>query len=230
MAEYIPIIVGSSVAAIVTGFIVVQNWRNIVRLLKGKTIAVLGARGVGKTHLISFLSKGSIPREYIQTLAPVKFSGKKFKLEDLSLKLQDMVDVPGDQVAYGVWKEVFDNADLVFYLFRVDKVKNNETSEINRIISDAKQINLWLEEKKKDTPRVLLIGTFCDQDQEYKESSPATKGTYQDKIMKLVKIKQLVNYINPEWWILGSMEDLLSTEELVARILKALQTLKQSMR
>lgn len=225
MAAYIPYVAGSLVA-LATGFIVVQNWRKIVRLLKGKKIAVLGSRGVGKTHMITFLSTGSVPQEYFQTLAPTKIIGRKFNLGDLDFRFQETIDVPGDQAAYGVWKKLFDDADLVFYLFRVDKIKNGDISEINRVTKDAKQIKLWIEEKKKDHPVVLLIGTFCDKDPEYKESSHSTKGTYQDRFMELTKVKQIIHYINPEWWVLGSMESLESTEELAVQILMTIQGLK----
>jgi len=34
------------------------NWDGIMLMLKGKRVSVLGARGVGKTHLVQFLSKG----------------------------------------------------------------------------------------------------------------------------------------------------------------------------
>ncbi len=47
------------------------KWDDIQMALKGKRLAVLGARG-GKTHLVKFLTTGSIPAEYKQTVAPEK--------------------------------------------------------------------------------------------------------------------------------------------------------------
>jgi len=227
MADYLPVIIGSGLFALATSIIIARNWKKIVRLLKGKQIAVLGARGVGKTHLITFLSKGSIPREYFQTLAPAKVSGRTFYLGDLKLQFRETIDVPGDQAAYGIWKKMFNEADLVFYLFRADKIKLGDVSEISRIKKDAEQIKLWMNDKKKDYPTVLLIGTFCDKDPEYISLTPSTRGTYQDKFMKLERVKQIVNFVNPEWWIFGSMENLQSTEEIAARIFKAIQALRR---
>lgn len=224
MAEYLYYWI---VGTVVGGVLITLNWRGIVRVLKGKKVAVLGERGVGKTHLTKFLSEGSISQEYFQTLAPTKISGRRFDLRELKLKLRETIDVPGDEVAYGVWKNLFDDADLVFYVFRVDKIKSGDLNTINRIKKDAKQIRLWIEEKKRNFPTVLAIGTFCDYDPEYIRLTPANFGTYQSNFLQLDVMKQVVQNINAEWWVLGSMKDIQSTELLAYRIFKSIQGLKK---
>ncbi len=62
-------IVIAAVSAL-AGTTIALNWDNILIALKGKKLAVLGARGVGKTHIIKFLSSGSIPAEYKQDRCP----------------------------------------------------------------------------------------------------------------------------------------------------------------
>ena len=59
--------IGIAVVTALVGTTIVK-WDAIVIALQGKKLAVLGERGVGKTHLISFLTSGSLPAEYKQTL------------------------------------------------------------------------------------------------------------------------------------------------------------------
>ncbi len=59
MAIWIPILIG--LGLLIGGTAIALSWDDIVISLKGKKLAVLGARGVGKTHLLKFLSTGSIP-------------------------------------------------------------------------------------------------------------------------------------------------------------------------
>jgi hypothetical protein len=77
------------------------NWDAVLMAWKGKRLAVLGARGVGKTHLIKFLTSGTIPAEYKQTVAPEKASARRFALGDLDLKVKDTLDVSGDKARAG---------------------------------------------------------------------------------------------------------------------------------
>src|SRR5262249_21203756 len=92
--------IGIGVVSLLVGTTIAVKWDDIVVALKGKKLAVLGARGVGKTHLITFLSSGSIPAEYKQTIAPQKASSRRFQLKDLDLKMKDTLDVSGDKAAY----------------------------------------------------------------------------------------------------------------------------------
>lgn len=213
--------------ALASGYAIYRNWRKIVSLLKGKKIAVLGAQGVGKTHLITFLTSGVITEEYIQTLAPTSVQGRKFDLRELSLKFRETIDVPGGQVAYAVWKDLFDDADLVFYLFRVDKIKSGDPETIRRIQQDTRQIRQWIDEKKRDHPTVIAIGTFCDFDPDYRSLTLSTKGNYQESFMRLDVIRQVVRNINAEWWVLGSMENIINTEDLAYRLFNTIKALRK---
>lgn len=216
-------------AAAVSGYAIYRNWRKIVRLFRGKKVAVLGKRGVGKSRLIEYLTNGTVhaTEKYKQTLAPVEAKGRKFDIRDLQLKLRETLEVPGSTDAYKVWKDLFDDSDLVFYLFRVDQIRKNDAEAVQRIVEDTKQIRQWIDEKKRDCPTVIIIGTFCDQDPEYMEQTPSTIGNYQDRFMKTDVIKTAVRYLNAEWWILGSMLNLESTEDLAYRVFDAAKSLRK---
>src|SRR5688500_16048996 len=108
------ILIGIGVASLLIG--TAAGWDDIVLMLKGKKFAVLGARRVGKTSLTTFLSSGSIPAEYEQTLAPKKASARRFPLKDLDLKVKDTLEVSGDKAAYAEWKELHDQSHVVLYL------------------------------------------------------------------------------------------------------------------
>lgn len=92
------LLIAAGVASFLVGTTIVVKWDDIVIALKGKRLAVLGTRGVGKTHLVKFLATGSIPADYKQTVAPEKTSSRRFKLGDLDLKVKDSLDVSGDNV------------------------------------------------------------------------------------------------------------------------------------
>ena len=85
------------VVSLLVGTTIAVKWDDIVVALKGKRLAVFRAPIIGKTHLIKFLSSGSIPTEYKQTVAPKKASSRRFQLKDLNLKVKDTLDVSGGQ-------------------------------------------------------------------------------------------------------------------------------------
>lgn len=229
---YVPYGLGL-VAVAIAIYAIYRNWRKIVSLLKGKKIAVLGALGVGKTSLIRFLSTRTITGVYIPTLGAEPVKGVKLNLRDLQLKFRETSDVSGSDLAYGLWEDLFNDADLVFYLFRVDQVKSGNTETIMRILQDAKQIRQWIDGKKKDSPTVLAIGTFCDLDPEYKNLSPSSMGRYQDGFMRLEVMREIVRYIDAKWWVLGSMKDAdnpddsRNAEDLAYRIFNTLKGLRK---
>ena len=63
----IPIVIALTVG-FAGGAVASSNWENITYALKGKKIAVLGARAVGKTTLLTYMEKGILMERYKQTL------------------------------------------------------------------------------------------------------------------------------------------------------------------
>ena len=217
----IPIIIAAiSVLISVAATIATAAWDDIVIALKGKRLAVLGARGVGKTHLVKFLTTGSIPAEYKQTVAPEKASARRFYLKDLDLKLKETLDVSGDKAAYAEWKELHDEADVVFYLLRADRLIAGDCDVESRVRNDLRHISGWLE-ARSSRPRFFIIGTHCDLDAEFLSTSSDKIGDYVDKFRRLPIVSELVARAGGAQQtkvILGSMKTVQDTEALVYQV------------
>jgi hypothetical protein len=206
--------------------VIALNWDKIVLALKGKKIAVLGARGVGKTHLIRFLSTGSIPAAYKQTVAPEKASARRFQLCELDLKLKKTLDLSGDKAAYAEWKELHDSSDVVLYLLRADRLMVADAEVEARVRADLRHIGGWLEASSK-RPRFFIVGTHCDLDSEFSGIPPDREGDYVDKFQRLPVMTELVargGGAHLVKVVLGSMKKLEDTEVLVYRLFNQVLT------
>lgn len=212
--------IGIGVVSFLVGTTIVVKWDDIVVALKGKRLAVLGARGVGKTHLVKFLTTGSIPAEYKQTVAPEKASARRFQLKDLDLKVKDSLDVSGDKAAYAEWKELHDQADVVFYLLRADRLIAGDPDIESRVRDDMRHIGGWLE-ARSTRPRLFIIGTHCDFDPEFQSTSTDKVGDYIDKFRRLPIVAELVaraGGAHQAKVVLGSMKSVQDTEALVYQV------------
>lgn len=219
----IPIVaiwIAVAVATVLAGTTIAIKWDDILVKLKGKRLAVLGARGVGKTHLVKFLSTGSIPAEYKQTVAPEKVSSRRFQLKELDLKVKESLDVSGDKAAYGEWKELHDQADVIFYLLRADRLIAGDPDAEERVRDDFKHIGGWLE-ARNPRPRFFIIGTHCDFDAEFRSTSADKIGDYVDNFRRLPIVTELVVRAGGGQQakvVLGSMKTIHDTEALVYQV------------
>ncbi len=220
----IPVIVAvwivAGVTTLLVGTTIAVKWDDILIRLKGKRLAVLGARGVGKTHFVKFLTTGSIPSEYKQTVAPEKASARRIQLKELDLKVKDMLDVSGDKSAYSEWKELHDQADIVFYVLRADQLIAGDHDVEIRVRDDLRHISGWLEARKQ-RPRFFIIGTHCDFDAEFRSTSPDKIGDYVDKFRRLPIVAELVARAGGAQQakvVLGSMKTVQDTEALVYQV------------
>ncbi|MYM98739.1 GTPase domain-containing protein [Duganella vulcania] len=214
------IFVAIGAVSLLLGTTIAVKWDDIVVALKGKRLAVLGARDVGKTHLVKFLTTGSIPAEYKQTVAPEKASGRRFQLSDLNLKVKDLLDVSGDKAAYGEWMEQVDQADVVFYLLRADRLIVGDPAVEARVRGDVKHIGDWLESRDR-RPGVFIIGTHCDFDSEFVGTLDDKMGDYVDKFRQLPIVVELVARAGGAQRVkvvLGSMKTIQYTEALVYQV------------
>ena len=109
-------------------------------IVSGKKLAILGARGVGKTHLLTFLTTGSIPESY-------KHRRESKGRRSLSLKIGDL---PGGPETYAEWKEIFGEAYLI------DKLMEHDAEAENRVRRDMRR---WLKDRR---PPFFIIGTHGD--------------------------------------------------------------------
>lgn len=216
MPFWIPTII--AVIALAAATTIALNWDDIIIWWKGKKLAILGARGVGKTTLIRFLTTGSIPESYKQTIRPENAKGRRFQLRSLNLKIKDTRDLPGGPDAYAEWKAIFDEADVVFYLLRIDKLMERDTEAENRVRRDMKQIEGWLKERPP-SPLLFIIGTHGDLANPDLTTIPENeRGDYEDRIRALPIIQECVQRTgggHNTKIVLGSLKSRGETEALV---------------
>jgi GTPase SAR1 family protein len=199
-----------------------KAWDYIVIALRGKKIAVLGARGVGKTHLVKFLTTGKIPAEYKQTVAPEKAPSHRFSLKDLDIKVKETLDLSGDKAAYAEWKQLVNKADVVFYLLRADRLIAGDRDVEERVRADLKHIGDWLEQRRPRPP-FFIIGTHCDLDAEFQRTSKNKRGDYVDKFHRLPIVSELLARAGGAQQakvFLGSMKTVEDTAALVYKVFK----------
>ncbi len=208
------------VSALVGGATLAAYWDDLLIAFKGKKLAILGARGVGKTHLGKFLSSGSLPETYKQTVAPEKTASHRFQLKDLDLKIKSSLDLSGSKEAYAEWKELSDQSDVIFYLLRADRLIEGDEAVEERVRDDIYQIGRWLE-ARSPRPLFFIIGTHCDLDREFVTLSEDRMGNYTDKFRQLSIICELVARGGGAQLVkvvLGSMKTMHDTEALVYQI------------
>ncbi len=218
----LPILIGIAIgiAGAIAGAIAEEIWDKIVIFFKGKRVAVFGARGVGKTHLIKFLTTGTIPAEYKQTIAPEKAPSRRFSLKELGIKVKETQDLSGDKAAYAEWKKLHDEADVVFYLLRADRLIAGDVNVETRVRDDLRHISEWLE-KRNPRPLFFIIGTHCDLDTEFRTLTADKIGDYNDKFCRLPIVRELVTRAGGAQQtkvVLGSMKTPQDTETLVYQV------------
>ena len=183
----------------------------------GRRIAVLGARGAGKTHFVRFLASEPSPQDHKQTLAPDKLGNQRLALSDLDVRLKSLLDLSGAEEARGHWKRQVDKADFVFYLVRADKVLSDDANTMGRIASDGRHISDWLNSRDK-RPKVCIVGTHCDLDPSFIGQTHNLHGDYTTRFRARPVIKSLIRSCGGAAeveLVVGSMMTPQSTRELV---------------
>lgn len=208
-------------------------WDKFVIKFKGKNVAVFGERAVGKTHLIQFLTTGSLPTEYKQTIGAQRTKSRRFPLRELNLSVKSTLDLPGGEGAYSEWMKVCDEADIVLYLLRADRLIAGDRAVEGRVRKDVQHISEWLDEREKQSsrPDFFIIGTHCDLDPEFRSASPETRGNYFDKFLRLQIVDELITLSGGARQanvVLGSMKTLEDTQELVWQIFAVILTQESS--
>jgi hypothetical protein len=191
----------------------------------GKSLAVLGARGVGKTHLYKFLTSGSISPDYSQTTIGIKMSPRRFKLDTLNISIKEGMDVSGDEAAHAQWKELVGSADIVCYLMRADLILNNDVATKKRVKADINAIHVWLEEREKRGRRqdFFIVGTHCDYVDGYTSSTDDRHGDFVDIFNKHQSVRDVFFDAGGREMVklaLGSMETTQGTEDITLQIFK----------
>ena len=190
---------------------------------KSTTIALLGARGAGKTTLCKFLTEGEVPTNPRQTTNTRKHEVTNFPIDDLDLKISEVEDLPGDKSQYAEWKRASSDNSTIFYLFRVDLILSGDEKHIIRTVNDVKHLGEWIDPTKK---KLVLIGTHCDKiPHAYSDGDEITSEII-DKVHNNIHIKKIISHAGeskkPKIY-LGSLKNLQSCETLVKTIFEKSQ-------
>ncbi len=220
----IPIIAGTSAALAAVAFLVKKSH------LKGKTLAVLGKRKVGKTCLIDFLTTGSIPRKYEATLLAREVPGRRFQLRKLKLNIPPLKDLSGSADEWAEWKRIVTGADIVLYLLRVDQLMASHKPTEDRVEKDIGQIKMWLDQLAKKDKRkkypLFIIGTYCDRtDPDFTTLSKAQTGIYVGKVRNMPifqKIELLGGGGSKVRFVFGSLKTPDTAEDVVYQLYQQL--------
>lgn len=184
-----PIVIAFTVGG-VAGGAVASNWENIMYEIEGKQIAVLGARAVGKTTLLKYMEKGILIERYKQTLDKQEIERKHIQLGNLDIKLKKTDDVSGSKDAYGVWKKLFEESDLILYIVRTDMLLKHDSKTEKRVEDDLRQIQDWIKECKSKK-QFFIVGNHWDTDPGFKNLTPSQMGDYVDRFRALPVVKKM---------------------------------------
>jgi tRNA U34 5-carboxymethylaminomethyl modifying GTPase MnmE/TrmE len=185
----IPIVIALAVGG-VAGGAVASNWENITYALKGKKIAVLGARTVGKTTLLKYMEKGILIERYTQTVDVKEIERIRIKLGDLDIRLEKTDDVSGNKAAHGAWKKLFEEADLILYIVRTDMLLKHDSSTEKRAEEDLRQIQGWIKECNPKK-QFFIVGNHWDTDPDFKNLTSSQIGDYVDRFRALPVVKKM---------------------------------------
>lgn len=195
----------------------IKDW--LLISFKGKRIAVVGARGVGKTHLLSYLSRGQLPSEPAQTLVPEKMPARNLEIAGRDVPLKSTHDVSGDVSSYREWRRLLKKADITLYLVRFDLLATDDADHKKRVRDDAQHIRDMVDASKP----VVIVGTHCDLDPRFGQVTLESIGTYSDAFRSNPAVHEVALRIGkPERirYAFGSLKTLDSSKRLAAEILK----------
>ena len=194
--------------------------------LRGKTVAVIGERSAGKTTLSTFLSNGTIPEKYEQTLSERRLDGRTINLAELNLTIAEINDVPGDKEFYNKWKEAVVRSDVVYILSRADKLVSSETAR-KRTLADVRHVCGWIAEHPGK--KVFFVGTHCDLIPEYVALGPDKRGDFQDSFFRTEELREVALRLREAKaaLILGSLKDQRSIQQVVHRSFQHIVEAKQ---
>ena len=143
---------------------------------KGRTVLLLGSNLVGKTTLAEFLANGTIPESYVRT-AGTRYLDHKGDIQvgDLSLKVNRVVDVPGEELGIRSWHENAKQADLIVYL--IDHSSAHDSGTVKRVRRDCLQLADWRKRGElKGDARLLVLVTHLDHERRWANGIP--RGDY----------------------------------------------------
>lgn len=173
------------------GALVWSKWGDIKIALQGKKIAILGAPGTGKTTMFKYITEKILPEQYKQTLKPHHIKSGIFRFDDLKIVLKKSKDVAGNQTAMDIWRELFMEADLVFYMIRSDELLNKSKSILDRAAKDLELMVKWdgdCSKNKLKKKLIFLVGNHWTTDQRFERAKKDNKlAEYEQEFTELLR-------------------------------------------
>jgi len=201
----------------------VSGLYSLVQTLKGKRFAVLGPAAAGKTTMINFLRTGEVTLHYEETEAPTKLKGRNIKLKEYELKIDDIVDVPGDKDFHSTWKMQVSTADVVCYIFDASRFVRGDISYIDLVMSEMRHVSEWRKDRAREHSvlRFFVIGTHLDLVLDYRDADQLGKSSYVSAIWKTPIFEKLsrISGGSAARCLAGSLSDQTGCEHLVGRVI-----------
>ncbi len=206
--------------------------------IRGHRVAVLGERGVGKTHLQTFLRTGEIPAVYEHTSGKPSLKPGQAHLWSITrlhgrpnrstIAIKRGRDVPGSAEAVEAWREVLCEASVLIYLFRADEIFMENEEHQNRVLDDARVISAIVQNEQLTLPGVALVGTHFDMVPGYRGPQNGTEfypfhREIEDSpvigdVRQMIGVCRDGERTGPPALVVGSMKDRTATEELAYRL------------
>ena len=226
----IPIIISLAVGA-ASGAGIVYKWDDIADALQGKKIAVLGARGVGKTTLLKYMETGEIEKRHKQTLdkEEVKLKSSilnnRLNLNNLDIRIKSTYDVSGDTSAYHVWKKLVDESDLIFYVVKTNILLEDGKDSVTekRYKDDMYHIGKWIKESKSKK-QLFIVGNHFESDPNFKKFVNLKQdqiGDFNDAFIRLPTVEKMIQFaggLTKVKIVLGSLADEKYAKQLIIAI------------
>lgn len=226
----IPVIIAGTIALIGSGA-AYFFWDDIFdssenkQRLAGKKMAVLGARGVGKTTLYHFLQHSSLDtasKEYAQTTTKNKIDACKVDIGGIKIYLSVNYDVSGNSdMALRDWIEQIEGADYILYMADADKLlcKDDKSHHKANVSKDMRNISEYVRSAsgKASGKIVFFIINQCDKVKEYHEDLKK----FEEKIQQLSVVQETQLRLGGSdecRIILGSLADNTEAKKLVEQI------------
>lgn len=160
----------------------------LLKIFRGKKIAILGAGATGKTRLLDFLEDGNFSySKYESTLSKEKKKDLTVNIGKGQVLVRETYDIPGhENVDMWFTPKEYNQFDYVFYLFRTPCLfcdsKDGKNCVIAKEIGEIKcegykeylariksDINNLLSSYNINKNKIMLVGTFCDLMKEFNE-------------------------------------------------------------
>ncbi len=130
-----------------------------VEPVSGKTIAVLGMQGAGKTQFLAHLRNMSY-KTLSASLGVEKYSTFSTKIGGRKVQIEGGMDIPGgDEYIRAYYADLIKKNETIFFFFNTHMYLSDEIYNLNT----RARLDFINDRIKGSNKKVVIIGTFADQ-------------------------------------------------------------------